>query len=421
MIRRRPRRWLVLTQYYPPEIGAPQIRLRSVVRELRRHGVAIEVLTAMPNYPAGRVFPAYKGRWTMREEIDGIPVRRTWIYAGTGKSVSVRLANYLSFTLTALGGALFGRKPDLLFVESQPLSLGVVALLMKWLRGVDYIYNVPDLQIDVARQLGFLRNGLLLRAAWHLENYVLRHSANVSTVTKRFIEHFQERGLPRERISFLPNGADTAFLRPLEPSRQLLDRWKLNGKKVFVYVGTHAFYHGLDTMIDAASLLRDREDLAFLLVGEGPERERLTRLASDRQLRSVVFGESPYEEMDQLYSIAYASLATLRNIEVAHGMRLSKVFPSLSCAVPVIYSGTGEAAELLTKERCGIVVPPEDPERLSKAIERLAAEPHLRDELGQRGRKLVLANYSWSSIVDRWMKEIGFEEKSGESYVNETR
>jgi glycosyltransferase involved in cell wall biosynthesis len=402
----------VLTQYYAPEVGAPQIRLRSVVRELQRHGVRVEVLTAMPNYPAGRVFPAYRGRWSVREEIDGVPIRRTWIFAGTGKSARVRLANYLSFTFTALFAVLLGPKPDLLFVESQPLSLGIVALFLKWLKGVDYIYNVPDLQIDVAKQMGFLRNSFLLRLAWNLENYVIHHAANVSTVTERFIEHFQDRGLPRERISFLPNGADAMFLKPLKPASELLDRWQLHGKKIFLYVGTHAFYHGLETLIDAATLLRDRKDLVFLLIGEGPERPRLMTMAADRQLPNVLFGESPYEEMDRLYSIAYASVATLRNIDVARGMRLSKIFPSLSCSVPVIYSGTGEAAELLVREQCGEVVQPEQPRLLADAIERLARDPIHRDELGRNGRRLVLAKYSWSTIVDNWLEEIGFKEEN---------
>ena len=210
---RRPR-WLVLTQYYAPEIGAPQIRLRSMVRELVRHGIDVEVLTAMPNYPAGRVFPGYEGRWRSVEQIDGVTVKRTWIYAATGKSAPVRLANYLSFTFMAMLRTLFGRRPDVLFVESQPLSLGVVAVLMKWLRGVPYVYNVPDLQIDVARQLGFMRNERVLRLALGMENLFLHQAWKVSTVTHNFIEHFMQRGCPRAQLTFLPNGADTSFLTP---------------------------------------------------------------------------------------------------------------------------------------------------------------------------------------------------------------
>lgn len=121
----------------------------------------------------------------------------------------------------------------------------------------------------------------------------------------------------------------------------------------------------------------------------------------------MTFGTSPYEEMDQLYSIAYASIATLRNIDVAKGMRLSKVFPSLSCGVPVIYSGFGEAAELLRMNKCGWVVEPEKPPLLAEAIKTLALKPEMRSEMGRAGRSLVEEDYSWSAIVKCWLDEIG--------------
>jgi colanic acid biosynthesis glycosyl transferase WcaI len=405
------RRWLILTQYYPPEIGAPQIRLRSVARELQRHGIEVEVLTAVPNYPTGQIFPGYAGHWKIKETIDGVPVTRTWVYAGTGKSAPVRLANYLSFTLTALAAALTGSRPDLMLVESQPLSLGLVAVLMKWLRKVPYIYNVPDLQVDVARQMGFVKSRRFLRLAFQLENLFLRQSWKVSTVTQRFIEHFRDRGLSDEQITFLPNGADTDFLKSRTPSLQLLDRWGLHGKKVFLYVGTHAYYHGLETLIEAATLLRMNSDIAFLMVGEGPERTRLKAMCMDRKLENVIFATSPYEEMDQLYSIAFASIATLRNIEVAKGMRLSKIFPSLSCGVPVIYSGFGEAADLIRATKCGMVVEPENPTLLAQAIKTLASRPEIRSDLGRSGRSLVEREYSWSTIVQRWLTEIGLHKE----------
>jgi colanic acid biosynthesis glycosyl transferase WcaI len=399
--------WLILTQYYPPEIGAPQIRLRSAVKEIQRHGIHVEVLTAVPNYPAGKIFPGYSGRWKVKETIDGVSVTRTWVYAGTGKSARIRLANYLSFTLTALIVALTRPRPDVVFVESQPLSLGLVALLLRWLRHVPYIYNVPDLQVDVARQMGFMKNRIFLKLALGLENLCLRKSWKVSTVSHRFIEHFHGRGLTREHITFLPNGADTEFLKPRPPSRELLDRWNLEGKKIFLYVGTHAYYHGLETLIQAATVLRDNADIVFLLVGDGPERNRLKEMVRQRRLANVIFATSPYEEMDQLYSISYTSIATLRNIKVAEGMRLSKIFPSLSCGVPVIYSGFGEAADLIRANDCGLVVEPEKPQLLANAILRMSSEPKLRSDLGRAGRMLVQNEYSWAAIVDRWLTELG--------------
>jgi glycosyltransferase involved in cell wall biosynthesis len=379
-----------------------------VARELERHGIQVTVLTALPNYPVGKIFPGYAGRWSVHETIDGVPVTRTWVYAGTGKSKWTRLANYLSFTMTAVFAALTGPRPDLMFVESQPLSLGIVALLMKWFRKVRYVYNVPDLQVDVAREMGFLKNQRLLNLAFRLENLFLSQAWKISTVTNQFIEHFKNRGFPGEKTTFLPNGADTEFLRPQNPSQLLLDRWGVQDKKVFLYVGTHAYYHGLDTLIEAADLLRENPEIVFIMIGNGPERHRLKKLCAVKQLKNVIFATSPYEEMDQLYSIAYASIATLRNLDVAKGMRLSKVFPSLSCGVPVVYSGVGEAAELIAQNKCGLVVAPENPELLAKAISDLASAPEWKSELGQNGLSLVQGQYSWSWIVQRWLSEIGF-------------
>lgn len=382
------------------------MRLRALARELQRNGMAVEVLTAMPNYPDGRTFDGYTGRVLMTERIDGIRVRRTWVSAGTGRSAFTRLRNYLSFTATALVAALTGPRPDVLFVESQPLSLGVIALLMKWLRGVPYVYNVPDLQVDVARQLGFIRNEVVLHAASVMETLFVRQARCVAVVTERFRDHFVARGVAADRVIFMPNGADTALLRPEPPCVALLDRWALHDKKVFVYYGTHAYYHGLGTLIAAAARLRHRPDIVFLMVGSGPERARLEAESARLCLPNVIFGGIRPDEATALHSIAWAALATLRDVPVARTMRLAKIFPALSCGVPVIHAAHGEGAELLTRNACGIVVPPEDPAMLADAIIQLADDRVLRDLLGRNGRSFVEREYDWRTIVARGLARI---------------
>lgn len=405
-MKRRPR-WLIVTQYYAPEVGAPQIRLASLVKHLKRSGIDVRVVTAMPSYPAGRTFDGYRNKLVLRETIEGTEVVRTWLIPGAGRSPLLRLANYLSFTLTALVATLALRRPDVLFIEGQPLTLGAIGIILKRLRGVDYVYNVPDLQVNVARELGIIQSDRALRIATSLEDLVLRDSWRIATVTDGFIEHFVTRGIPREQVTFLPNGADTEFLRPMEPDPELLERWGLRDKIVFAYVGTHGIYHGLGTLIEAAAHLAQRDPRVHILfIGDGPEREPLKRRAAELGLKNVTFGVSPYAEMARLYSIVRASVATLRDIPVAETMRLSKVFPSLACGVPVIYAGRGEAASLLDRERCGLVTPPEDPTSLADAIERLAHDDDERDTLSTNGRSLIEREYSWAAIVDRWVASL---------------
>jgi glycosyltransferase involved in cell wall biosynthesis len=290
----------------------------------------------------------------------------------------------------------------------------MVGLLMKWLRGVPYVYNVPDLQVDVARQLGFL-HGPMLDLAFRFENLLLKSAWKVSTVTHAFVEHFVSRGVPAENITFLPNGADTALMKPEPRSEELLDRLRLHDKKVIVSVGTMAYYQALDTIVEAAEQLAARPEFVVLMVGNGPERERIQALVKSKGLTNVRFPRISYEESAQLYSIASAAVATFRDVAVARRMRPSKLFPALSCGVPVIFSGCGEAADLIEHNECGITVPPEDSVALAQAMIKLAETPALRQQMSRNGRLLAEREYSWSGIVERWLTGVRTEGSAGTS------
>ena len=399
-------RWVILTQYYPPEPGAPQIRLHTLATHLRQAGIDVRVLTGMPNYPQGVVHEAYRRKLYATDVIDGIQVSRVWLYAATGRSIFRRLANYLSFTFTATCYLLFMRRIDMLFVESQPISLGIAGVMLKWFRGIPYVYNIPDLQADSAKQLGFVGARILLRIAVGMEQFFMRQSWTVSTVTHRFIDYYVERGIRRPKLTFLPNGADIDVLRPLPYDEKYAERLGVRGKKVFTYAGTHAYYHGLEVLIEAARLLQDRPDIVILLVGQGPVRDNLKRMARVYGLENVVFGDSPFAEMPQLMSITYASVVVMKDIETAEKMRLSKTFPPLACGVPVIHSGRGEAADLIVERDCGMCAPPDSPNDLQAVIRSLADDRPLRDRLGVNGRRFIAEELSWETIITRWLAQL---------------
>jgi colanic acid biosynthesis glycosyl transferase WcaI len=407
---------VIVTQYYPPEPGAPQIRLSALARQLVRSGIDVRVLTGMPNYPEGVIHEGYRRKLYLQETIDGIPVYRVWLYPATGRNPFRRLANYLSFTFTATFYLIFCLpKIDVLFVESQPISLGIAGVLMKWFRRVPYVYNIPDLQTDVAKQLSFVGWRILLGVAVALENFFMRQSWTVSTVTHRFIDYV-ERGIPRSQISFLPNGADTEVLRPLPYDPGYAERLGVAGRKVFTYAGTHAYYHGLEVLVETARLLRERADIVLLLVGKGPVRPLLQQQAAEQGLTNIVFGDSPFAEMPQLMSITYASVVVMKDIPVAEKMRLSKTFPPLACGVPIVYSGRGESADMVEEHGCGVQVLPESPESLAEAIVRLADDRARRDEMGRRGIELVDRELSWASIIRNWLAQL-----KGDSSATEVR
>lgn len=406
---------LILTQYYRPESGAPQIRLHAMAKELSELGMHVRVLTGMPNYPLGRIFDGYRGKLHKRDNVDGIQVERVWLYPAAGRGSLKRILNYVSFTVAVIPSLIFGRRPDLVFVEAQPLILAFPAWILKVLRGVPYVYNTPDLQVEISGEGKWIGVGWLIGLARSMEGFLMRKALSVTTVTHAFIEHFIEhRGVPRERASFLPNGANIDILRPLPRDSEYARQLGTGDRKLFTYAGTHAHYQGLEVIVEGAKLLVDRKDIVILMVGQGPVREQLIQEAKAAGLENILFRDSPFEEMPRLMSITYASLVVLKDMPAARKMRLSKAIPPLACGVPLIYAGRGESAEIVQKECCGVVVEPERADRLALAIRELADSPDERNEMGKRGRALAESQFSWRFLITDWLRQIN-RIKAGEN------
>ena len=401
-------RFLILTQYYPPETGAAQVRLSSLARELRRHGHEVGVLTGMPNYPSGIIDPAYRRRVLVREEIAGITVVRTWLYATNRARLAPRLTSYLSFCVSSLFGAPFAGRADVVFVESPPLVLAITATVLAKLLGATSILNVADLWPDTVAALGILRPGRALSAAFALERWAYRHADHVIGVTQGICDRLvQEKHLDSAKVFFLPNGVDTELFQPRRRDGQLEIRLGLAGKKLFLFAGLHGHALDLRTILEAAERLRDRSDIRIGLVGDGPVKPWAVQQAAVRSLNNLFFeAPQPLESMPAYWSLATAGLVPLRDLPLLTSARPARCFPAMASGVPVVFAGRGEMADLLNAADAGIVVPPEDADALALAIRRLADEPELAVRLGSHARALVVDQFSWPTIVQRWLTEL---------------
>ncbi len=146
---------IILTQYFPPEVGAAQNRLFETASRLQKNGAEIKILTAMPNYPEMKIKEGYKGKFYLKENIGGLEIHRAWIYVGNNKKILSRLLNYFSFVFTSFWVGWFKLgKADFIFCESPPLFLGMTAVLLKKIKGSKLIFNVADLWPEAAEKLG---------------------------------------------------------------------------------------------------------------------------------------------------------------------------------------------------------------------------------------------------------------------------
>ncbi len=404
-------RVVILTQYYPPELGAPQGRLSDLARRFRDGGHEVVILTAMPNYPTGRIFEGYGG-FVRKERIDGITVWRCWLYPNQGVGMLGRLASYFSFVLTSLlVGAFVLEKADFLLTESPPLFLGLSGYALSRLKKARWIFNVSDLWPESAVHLGVLREGgWSHRAASWLEGFCYRRAWLVSGQSQEILEDIRRR-YPATRTYHLSNGVDPSVFRPERRSAQARARLvELAGVSepacVAVYAGLHGVAQGLEQILDSAARLRDRSEIRILFLGDGPVKRELRQKADALGLDRVRFVEAqPRESIPALLAAADIAIVPLK-------LRLpgavpSKIYEAMGAAVPIVLVATGEPADIVRSARAGVTVAPDDLAGLSKALEALAGDSALRAALGRAGRVAAETRFDRRAIAERFMQYLG--------------
>jgi colanic acid biosynthesis glycosyl transferase WcaI len=400
-------RILLLTQYFAPEVGASQVRLSAFCRELRAAGHEVEVVTAMPHHPEGRIYPGYRGRFYCCEVLDGVTIHRVWLYTAKGSSFK-RILSYLSFALLCLFGLLRARRPDYLFVDSPPLFLAVPGWLASCLWKIPFIFNVADLWPDSVLDLGIMRPGVATKVGFVLEEWTYRHADFITAVTEGIrTSLLQRKGVPAAKVLFLPNGVDTSFFRPtVAPDERLRAQFAFGRKKIVLYAGNHGYANSVDQLIEAASLITD-PTIHFLIIGDGPQKPSLQARAHHLGLGNVTFLDPvPIEKLPSFLSITSIAAVTLRKSPVTEGARSAKAFVMMAAAKPIVLAGRGESADLIRQADAGIVVPPHSPEEFAEGILLLANNPDLAARMGNNGRAFVQTYFDWTLLVRNWLAQL---------------
>ena len=401
-------KFLFLTQYFAPEASAAPIRLAAIIRQLRRLGHDVEVVTAMPNYPVGRIFDGYRGKFYTCEIWEGVRVHRVWLYAAVGKGWR-RYLNYLTFTLMSFFGLMKAGKADCLFVESPPLSLSVPAFFYSGLRNVPFVFYVADLWPDAVRDnLEVDHEGVALKLAGALERWSYRKAYYVCAVTEGILSELKSRGVPESKLLFLPNGVDLEQFAPTLPDHALKHELGLQDKEIILYAGTHGYAHGMERILRAAKALQQRRSQChFVFVGEGSAKPAMVCQAREFEIRNVSFLDAvPPEQVTKLFSIALCGIVSLNEKSISRHTRPVKSLTAMGCGKPVVYIGPGEGGQLVKNADAGIVLERGDPDDIADAICKLAADPRLAEILGQNGRKFMEENLSWPFLVGRWVRDL---------------
>ncbi len=398
-------RFLILTQYYPPETGAPQNRLSGLARELKAAGHEVCILTAMPNYPAMEIHEQYKGKKYVCEQFENIDVHRSWIYVSKNRSVISRLLNYFSFTFSSMfyAGRIKGDF-DYLMVESPPLFLGISAWWISKRKKAKMVFNVSDLWPESAEKLGVITNRAFLKMATILEELLYKKAFMVTGQTQGIVADIKKR-FPNKTVHWLPNGVDESifsFQRTIDVRKQLQFS---DSDFLIMYGGIIGLAQGLDVVLDAAKLLPAESKITYLLLGDGPEKKRLQQRVIEEQITRVKFLELVSREVVPSYVDAVdVAVIPLKKMDLFLGAIPSKIFENLALGKPLLLSVDGEARKLFVDEgKAALFIEPENSQMLAEKSLLLEANPALVREMGNNGKSYVQIYFMRKKITSDWV------------------
>ncbi len=394
---------VILTQYFPPEVGAPQNRLFELAVRLQIKGAEITVLTAMPNYPQMVIQTNYRGKFYCYEEMENLKVHRSWIFVSKSKSIVMRLLNYFSFVFSAFWVGLFKlKKHDYLLCESPPLFLGITAYLLKKIKGSSLIFNVSDLWPESAEKLGLVTNKTFLQAATKLEEFLYKKSTLITGQTQGIVANIQTR-FPAKKVYWLPNGVDLSFYN----FESNTSKWRqTNGFAsddfILLYAGIIGYAQGLEVIVNAASRLKENSKIKFILLGSGPEKEKLLLLSAQMQTENVFFMDAASKaQMPEIIQASDVSVIPLKKLDLFKGAIPSKIFENLAMKKTILLGVEGEAKELFIEEgKCGVYFEPENHIELADKVNYLFKNQQLLKSFGENGYTYVKEKFTRDIIAE---------------------
>jgi glycosyltransferase involved in cell wall biosynthesis len=398
---------LILTQYFPPEVGAPQNRLFDLAKEFKKNSEEVDVFTAMPNYPNMEILEEYRGRLFLKENLQGINVFRSWIFIKKTTSIFYRLINYFSFVITSLiYGVIKLKKYDILICESPPLFLGISALLLSRIKKAKLVFNVSDLWPETAEKLNLINNRFLLWITEKLELYIYRKSALVSGQTKGIVASINKR-TKNVKTFLYRNGINLSSKKIDKTDKSWREEKSISpGDFILFYGGIIGYPQGLDVILRAAKLLTHIPNIKFVLQGNGPEKERLIKLKEELKLENVFFFPPVSKmKMNEILPQIDAGIIPLKKLDLFLGAIPSKIFEYFVHSKPILLGVDGEARELFVDEgKCSLYFTPENHEELAEKVSQLYNNPDLGKELGRAGNLFVHERFDIEMIVKEFHK-----------------
>lgn len=399
---------LYFHQHFSTPKGSTGIRSYAMARKLLEHGH--EVTMVCGSYGGGNTGLSNAFENGRREGIvDGIHIIEFNLAYSNHDSFLKRTGLFLSFAMKSVGLA-FTQSYDVLFATTTPLTAGIPGIFARWLRRKPFVFEVRDLWPELPREMGVIKNPVVLWLMGILE-WASYHSAyRLIGLSPGIVDGIAKRGVKREQIAMIPNGCDMSLFA--DKSQPWRPKGVAESDLMAVFTGTHGMANGLDAVLDAASVLkqRRRNDIKLVLIGQGKLKSILQAHAQQENLDNVIFHPPvDKQKLAGLMASTDIGLQILANVPAFYyGTSPNKFFDYIAAGLPVLNNYPGWLAEIITTHQCGFAVPPNNPEAFANALEQAASNRQQLQQMGINSRKLAEAKFDRNQLANHfvdWLEE----------------
>lgn len=387
---------LVISQHYWPE----SFPSTDLCEGLAARGHQVTVITDVPNYPMGYIFPEYKKGKNRRQEHNGVTILRSFT-VGRRSGTLFRLLNYYSFSLssTRLARKLKEEFDVVLAIQSSPIMMVKAGLAYAKKHKKKCLFYTMDLWPASLAAGGVGEGSPIYKYFGSVSKKLYRKADRILITSTMFRQYLMEQfGISDDVIGYLPQYAAAQFDQmPAAPEKDTVD---------LMFAGNVGAAQSLHTVLEAAEQLKDISNLRWHIVGDGSELDNLKATAAEKSLTNVIFhGRKPPEEMPAYYAMADAMLVTLTQ-DPFIGMTLpAKVQSYMAAGKPILAAANGEIPQVLAKAECGFCAPAEDGKALATAVETFLACPD-KTALGQKAKAYYEANFTRNRFMETLENEL---------------
>lgn len=412
--------FVIISQYFPPEIGGGSQRSIGFAEELKKIGLNIIIVTPFPSYLMHKDEVKTKLRFFEKETVDGLTVYRTFVYASNRGNFIKRILYYISFTFSAAFVTLIKiHKIDFVLTISPPLFTGIVGLFIKYIKSAYFIFDIGDLWPESAIQLGFLKNKYAIKISEKLERTIYRGSDLLNVVTNQTMFKLKAKYHFIKSIQLVPNFVDTEQIKKKEKSIELMEGLNLRGKIVLGYAGNIGSAQGLKIITNAAKLTLENPQIAYLIIGEGVDRYLIQNEINQNKLKNVILiNPVSREKIKDYISLFDAVIISLVKNELFLMTIPSKLYESMAAELPVILCVDGEARRIMEKYDCGLFVEPENATMLAEKINYLYNHKVFASELGKNGRVGAIKEFDRKLVITNFYNKLKLNEKNHRKNIN---